>query len=160
MKAKLTLLETSPSSPQNPKTPQPNNKGLVAEIFDWDVEEVSDDEEVTQVNITIRKVNTLLSMDEDADWQNYLKYINIDLKDIPLSERLSESITQEDNIEETYLVTFNESIEAIRFTNTLVDEIRMDDSSIYPPDEFFHKDDPSRQYQVDYDISYYVISHG
>nr|GFC59471.1 retrovirus-related Pol polyprotein from transposon TNT 1-94 [Tanacetum cinerariifolium] len=32
------------------------------------------------VDITIRKVNTLLSMDEDADWQNYLKYINIDLK--------------------------------------------------------------------------------
>ncbi|GJX39695.1 retrovirus-related pol polyprotein from transposon TNT 1-94 [Tanacetum coccineum] len=67
-------------------------------------EEVSDEEEVTQVkvlmalandeltvgksharndewvDITIRKVNTLLSMDEDADWQNYLKYINIDLK--------------------------------------------------------------------------------
>ncbi|GJV63193.1 hypothetical protein Tco_1474021 [Tanacetum coccineum] len=32
------------------------------------------------VNITIRKVNILLSMNEDADWQNYLKYINIDLK--------------------------------------------------------------------------------
>ncbi|GKB28838.1 hypothetical protein Tco_0868239 [Tanacetum coccineum] len=28
----------------------------------------------------MRKVNTLLSMDEDANWQNYLKYINIDLK--------------------------------------------------------------------------------
>ncbi|GKE55601.1 hypothetical protein Tco_1494786 [Tanacetum coccineum] len=65
---------------------------------------VSDEEEVTQVkvlmaladdeltvrksharngewvDITIRKVNTLFSMDEDADWQNYLKYINIDLK--------------------------------------------------------------------------------
>ncbi|GJV37796.1 retrovirus-related pol polyprotein from transposon TNT 1-94 [Tanacetum coccineum] len=79
MKAKLALLEASPSK-------------------------VSDEEEVTQVkvlmaladdeltvgksharngewvDITIRKVNTLLSMDEDADWQNYLKYINIDLK--------------------------------------------------------------------------------
>ncbi|GJS75739.1 hypothetical protein Tco_0725620 [Tanacetum coccineum] len=32
------------------------------------------------IDITIRKVNILLSMDEDADWQNYLKYINIDLK--------------------------------------------------------------------------------
>ncbi|GJZ75763.1 hypothetical protein Tco_0640228 [Tanacetum coccineum] len=104
MKAKLALLEASPSSPQNPKTFQPNNKGLVVETFDWDEEEVSDNEEVTQVkvlmaladdelivgksharidewvNITIRKVNTFLSMDEDADWQNYLKYINIDLK--------------------------------------------------------------------------------
>nr|GEW71865.1 retrovirus-related Pol polyprotein from transposon TNT 1-94 [Tanacetum cinerariifolium] len=32
------------------------------------------------VDITIRKANTLLSMDKDADWQNYLKYVNIDLK--------------------------------------------------------------------------------
>ncbi|GJR40306.1 hypothetical protein Tco_1215990 [Tanacetum coccineum] len=86
MKAKLALLEA------------------IAETFDWDEEEVSDEEEVTQVkvlmaladdeltvrksharngewvDITIRKVNTLLSMDEDVDWQNYLKYINIDLK--------------------------------------------------------------------------------
>ncbi|GKB74321.1 hypothetical protein Tco_0935733 [Tanacetum coccineum] len=28
-----------------------NNKGLVAETFDWDEEEVSDDEEVTQVKV-------------------------------------------------------------------------------------------------------------
>ncbi|GJT44496.1 hypothetical protein Tco_0953211 [Tanacetum coccineum] len=70
---------------------------MLDETFDWDEEEVSDDEEMTQVNvlmaladdelvvgknharngewidITMRKVNILLSMDEDADWQNYLK---------------------------------------------------------------------------------------
>ncbi|GJW35622.1 retrovirus-related pol polyprotein from transposon TNT 1-94 [Tanacetum coccineum] len=104
IKTKLALLEASPSSSQNPKSFQPKNKGLVAETFDWDEEEVSDEEEVTQVkvlmaladdeltvgksharngewvDITIRKVNTLLFMDEDADWQNYLKYISIDLK--------------------------------------------------------------------------------
>nr|GEU36768.1 copia protein [Tanacetum cinerariifolium] len=104
MKAKLALLEVSPSIPQKPKTLKPKNKCLVAEIFDWDEEEVSDDEEVTLVkvlmaladdeltvgksharngkwvDITIRKVNTLLSINEDADWQNYLKYINIDIK--------------------------------------------------------------------------------
>ncbi|GJY61733.1 retrovirus-related pol polyprotein from transposon TNT 1-94 [Tanacetum coccineum] len=51
-------------------------------------------------------------------------------------------------------------MEAIKFTNTSVDAIRIDDSSIYPPDEFLHEDDPSRQYQVDSDISYYVIPHG
>nr|GEV64300.1 hypothetical protein [Tanacetum cinerariifolium] len=51
-------------------------------------------------------------------------------------------------------------MEAIRFTNTSVDEIRIDDSSRYLPDEFLHEDDPSRQYQVDSDISYYVIPHG
>ncbi|GJT29075.1 retrovirus-related pol polyprotein from transposon TNT 1-94 [Tanacetum coccineum] len=68
--------------------------------------------------------------------------------------------TRRQQIEETYHVTFDESMEAIRFTNTSVDEIGIDDSSRYPPDEFLHEDDPSRQYQVDYDISYYVIPHG
>ncbi|GJX31630.1 retrovirus-related pol polyprotein from transposon TNT 1-94 [Tanacetum coccineum] len=62
-------------------------------------------------------------------------------------------------IKETYHVTFDESMEAIRFTNTSVDEIGIDDSSRYPPDEF-QEDDPSRQYQVDYDVSYYIIPHG
>ncbi|GKB15365.1 retrovirus-related pol polyprotein from transposon TNT 1-94 [Tanacetum coccineum] len=38
--------------------------------------------------------------------------------------------------------------------------IGIDDSSRYPPDEFVHEDDPSRQYQIDSDISYYVIPHG
>ncbi|GJV64653.1 hypothetical protein Tco_1475481 [Tanacetum coccineum] len=98
MKAKLALHEVSPSSSQNPKTFQPKNKGLVAETFDWDEEKVTQvkvlmalaDDELTVgksharngewVDITMRKVNTLLSMDEDTDWQNYLKYINIDLK--------------------------------------------------------------------------------
>ncbi|GJU95536.1 hypothetical protein Tco_1320292 [Tanacetum coccineum] len=75
MKAKLSLLEVNPSMSQTSKTFQPKNKGLVVKTFDWDEEDVSDDKEVTQV-----KVNILLSMDEDADWQNYLKYINIDLK--------------------------------------------------------------------------------
>ncbi|GJT22454.1 retrovirus-related pol polyprotein from transposon TNT 1-94 [Tanacetum coccineum] len=63
-------------------------------------------------------------------------------------------------IEKTYHVTFDESMEAIWFFNTSVDEIRIDDSSRYPPDEFLHEEDPSRQYKVDYDISYYVIPHG
>ncbi|GKE39535.1 hypothetical protein Tco_1462940, partial [Tanacetum coccineum] len=47
IKAKLALLEASPSSSQNPKTFQPKNKGLVAKPCDWDEEEVSNDEEVT-----------------------------------------------------------------------------------------------------------------
>ncbi|GJU10635.1 retrovirus-related pol polyprotein from transposon TNT 1-94 [Tanacetum coccineum] len=43
--------------------------------------------------------------------------------------------TKRQQIEETYHVTFDESIEAIRFTNTSIDEIGIDDSSRYPPDE-------------------------
>nr|GEU51124.1 hypothetical protein [Tanacetum cinerariifolium] len=76
----------------------------VAETFDWDEEKVFDDKEMTQVkvlmaladdeltvrknharngesiDITMRRVNILLSMDEDPDWKTYLKLIKIDLK--------------------------------------------------------------------------------
>ncbi|GJZ40978.1 retrovirus-related pol polyprotein from transposon TNT 1-94 [Tanacetum coccineum] len=62
-------------------------------------------------------------------------------------------------IDETYHVTFDESMEAIRFTNTSVDEIGIDDSSRYPPGEF-QEDNPSRQYQVDSDVSYHIIPYG
>ncbi|GJV64654.1 retrovirus-related pol polyprotein from transposon TNT 1-94 [Tanacetum coccineum] len=67
--------------------------------------------------------------------------------------------TRRQQINETYHVTFDESIEAIMFTNTSVDEIRINDSSRYPPDEF-QEDDPSSQYQVDSDVLYYIIPHG
>nr|GEV63519.1 retrovirus-related Pol polyprotein from transposon TNT 1-94 [Tanacetum cinerariifolium] len=56
-------------------------------------------------------------------------------------------------IEETYHVTFDESMKAIRFTNSLVDKIGIDDSSRYLPDEFLYEDDPSRQYQDDQRIT-------
>nr|GEW00767.1 retrovirus-related Pol polyprotein from transposon TNT 1-94 [Tanacetum cinerariifolium] len=65
-----------------------------------------------------------------------------------------------EGMKETYHFTFDESMEAIRFTNTLVDEIGINDSSRYPPDKFLHKDDPSRQYQANFDISYYITPHG
>nr|GEV11751.1 retrovirus-related Pol polyprotein from transposon TNT 1-94 [Tanacetum cinerariifolium] len=259
MKAKLALFEASPSSPHNPKTFQPKNKG---------------DDELTVkknhapngewVDMTMRKVNTLISMDEDADWQNYLKredhrtsnhemyiaslkrsknykaqpyqyassskqilkakakpfppctycgfnyYRPDDCKNYPeceicgsydhftsrhnrvihirggvldessqsnessIGEISRESIPDisyfhvfgclvfihkhKDHLKETYHVTFDESMEAIRFTNTLVNEIGIDDSSRYLLDEF-QEDDPSRQYQVDSDVSYYIIPY-
>ncbi|GJU11548.1 retrovirus-related pol polyprotein from transposon TNT 1-94 [Tanacetum coccineum] len=68
--------------------------------------------------------------------------------------------TRKQHIEETYHVTFDEIMEAIRFTHTSEDEIGINDSSRYPLDEFVHEVDPSRQYQEDSDISYYVIPHG
>ncbi|GJS63541.1 hypothetical protein Tco_0678105 [Tanacetum coccineum] len=105
MKAKLALFEASPSTYQTPKTFYPMNKGLVAETFDQDEEEVSDDEEVIEVkvlmaladdeltvgknharngewiDITMRKVNILLSMDEDVDWK-----INLNHEMVPKSK--------------------------------------------------------------------------
>nr|GEY80379.1 copia protein [Tanacetum cinerariifolium] len=49
---------------------------------------------------------------------------------------------------------------ATRFTDILVDEIGIDDSSRYPHDKYHHEDDPSRQYQSNFYISYYAIPHG
>ncbi|GKC91324.1 hypothetical protein Tco_1151973 [Tanacetum coccineum] len=127
MKAKLALLEASPPTSQSLNPFQSKNKGLVAEMFDWDEEKVSDDEKETRVqvlmaldddelsvgknhacngewiDITMKKVNILLSMDEDSDWQNYLKYINIDLnkyqtkkKKILSGEQLTKSSSKND----------------------------------------------------------------
>ncbi|GJR05357.1 hypothetical protein Tco_0528341 [Tanacetum coccineum] len=62
MKAKLTLLETSPSTSQSLKPFQTKNKGLVSEIFDWDEEEVSNDEEITQVKVRIALTDDELSV--------------------------------------------------------------------------------------------------
>ncbi|GJV43634.1 hypothetical protein Tco_1428170 [Tanacetum coccineum] len=85
-------------------------------------EEVSDDEEMVQVivlmtladdelvvgknharngewiNITMRKVHILLSMDEDADWQNYLNYINIDLKFVEEQSHLIGPLFKENRV--------------------------------------------------------------
>ncbi|GJX30803.1 hypothetical protein Tco_0240658 [Tanacetum coccineum] len=120
MKAKLALLEAYPPTSQSSKPFQSKNKGLVIETFDWDEEEVSDDDnEETQVkvlmaladdeismgknhacndewiDITMKKVNILLSMDENSDWQTYLKCINIDLKDdlLALKQANLEAVT-------------------------------------------------------------------
>nr|GFB67293.1 retrovirus-related Pol polyprotein from transposon TNT 1-94 [Tanacetum cinerariifolium] len=68
--------------------------------------------------------------------------------------------TGRQQVEETYHVTFDESMEAIRSTHTSEDEIGIENSSRYPCDKFVHENDPSRQYQIDSDVSYYVIPHG
>nr|GEV39598.1 retrovirus-related Pol polyprotein from transposon TNT 1-94 [Tanacetum cinerariifolium] len=67
--------------------------------------------------------------------------------------------TRIQQIKETYHVTFDESMETIMFTNTSVDKTRINDSSRYPPDEFLHEDDPSRQYKANSNISYYITPH-
>nr|GEY79691.1 hypothetical protein [Tanacetum cinerariifolium] len=65
MKAKLVLLEASPSSSQNPKTFQPKNKGLVAETFDWDEEEVSNKDEVTHVKVLMALADDELTVEKN-----------------------------------------------------------------------------------------------
>ncbi|GJT35332.1 hypothetical protein Tco_0925751 [Tanacetum coccineum] len=91
MKAKLALLEASPSTSQTPMASQPKNKGLVAETFDWDEEEASDDEEVTQV-----KVLMALADDELAVGKIMLEMLN---------HALQEQLKEEKKINEKLLTS-------------------------------------------------------
>ncbi|GJY98033.1 retrovirus-related pol polyprotein from transposon TNT 1-94 [Tanacetum coccineum] len=51
-------------------------------------------------------------------------------------------------VEETYHVTFDESMEAIRFTNTSVDEIGIDDSSRYLPNNQPNEEPSGNNYET------------
>nr|GEV65006.1 hypothetical protein [Tanacetum cinerariifolium] len=81
MKAKLALLEATPSSPQNPKTFQLKNKGLVGEIFDCDEKEVSDDEEATQVKVLMALADDELTIGKSHARNGKLpvKYLGVPL---------------------------------------------------------------------------------
>ncbi|GKC55940.1 retrovirus-related pol polyprotein from transposon TNT 1-94 [Tanacetum coccineum] len=101
VKAKLALLSSSASVPSSFSS---KNKGLIAESYDWDEEEVSSDDEETEVKalmaltdeerisvgkesarngewtkITIKKVHTLLEMEDNDDRKSFLDYLCIDL---------------------------------------------------------------------------------
>ena len=67
--------------------------------------------------------------------------------------------TRRQQTEETYHITVDESNESIRFSSSLVEEIGIDDSSRYPPNEYLSKNHTSTQYQADADVSYYIIPH-
>nr|GEX05463.1 putative reverse transcriptase domain-containing protein [Tanacetum cinerariifolium] len=101
VKAKLALLSSSASAPSSSS----RKKGLIAESYDWDEKEVSsDDNEVTKVKalmalaneerfsvskesarngewikISMKKIHTLLEMDDNGDRKYFLDYLCIDL---------------------------------------------------------------------------------
>ncbi|GKD59774.1 hypothetical protein Tco_1297283 [Tanacetum coccineum] len=100
-KAKLAHLSSSASSS---KAATVKNKGLIAEAYEWDEEEVSsndnemvkvkvfmalaeDNDDVSKegarngewVKISMRKVHTLLEMEDNDDRKTYLDYLCIDL---------------------------------------------------------------------------------
>ncbi|GJT36554.1 hypothetical protein Tco_0926973 [Tanacetum coccineum] len=98
VKAKLALLSSSASAPSSSSG---KNKGLIAETYDWDDEEVSSDEnEVTKVKalmaltdeekvlvgkesarngdwtkISMKKVHTLLRIEDNDDRKSFLDYL-------------------------------------------------------------------------------------
>ncbi|GJT81356.1 hypothetical protein Tco_1055698 [Tanacetum coccineum] len=62
IKVKLALLEASPSTSQTPKTSQSKKKCLVSKTFDWDEDEVLDDEEMTEVKVLMALADDELTM--------------------------------------------------------------------------------------------------
>ncbi|GJR05617.1 retrovirus-related pol polyprotein from transposon TNT 1-94 [Tanacetum coccineum] len=113
MKAKLALLEASPSSSQNPKTFQPKNKGLVVETFDWDEEEVSDEEEVTQVKVLMALADDELTVGKsharNGEWvditmrKSLFKIKTTEL--INVKSWLQEQLKEEKKINEKWLTS-------------------------------------------------------
>nr|GEZ62038.1 retrovirus-related Pol polyprotein from transposon TNT 1-94 [Tanacetum cinerariifolium] len=101
VKAKLALLSSSASAPSSFSS---KNKGLIAESHDWEEQDVSSEDEETKVKalmaptnedrisvgkesarnsewtkITIKKVHTLLEMEDNNDRKSFLEYLCIDL---------------------------------------------------------------------------------
>nr|GEW12922.1 hypothetical protein [Tanacetum cinerariifolium] len=101
VKAKLALLSSSASAPSSFSS---KNKGLIAESHDWEEQDVSSKDEETKVKalmaptdedrisvgkesarnsewtkITIKKVHTLLEIEENNDRKSFLEYLCIDL---------------------------------------------------------------------------------
>ncbi|GJW04411.1 retrovirus-related pol polyprotein from transposon TNT 1-94 [Tanacetum coccineum] len=56
--------------------------------------------------------------------------------------------TRKQQTEENYHITFDESIDAIKFSKPSVDNINIFETERYPPDEYIHHYEPSQQYQV------------
>ncbi|GKD40609.1 retrovirus-related pol polyprotein from transposon TNT 1-94 [Tanacetum coccineum] len=78
MQAKLALLEAKEVSDEDDK--ETHVQVLMALVDDELSVGKCHARNGEWVDIIMKKVNSLLSMDENSDWQNYLKYINIDLK--------------------------------------------------------------------------------
>ncbi|GJV67593.1 retrovirus-related pol polyprotein from transposon TNT 1-94 [Tanacetum coccineum] len=112
---------------------------------------------------------TLVIVDEYSRTDNGTEFRKFELKSFCDENGISQNFTspytpEQNGVVERKNITLIEAartiMEAIRFINTSIDEIRIDDSSRYPPDEFLHDDDPSRQYLANFDISYYITPHG
>ncbi|GJV37953.1 retrovirus-related pol polyprotein from transposon TNT 1-94 [Tanacetum coccineum] len=107
---------------------------------------------------------TLVIVDEYSRTNNGTEFRNSELESFCNEKGISQNfsspyIPEQNGVAERKNRTLIEAARTM-FTNTSVDEIGINDSSRYPLGEFLHEDDASRQYQSNYDISYYIIPHG
>ncbi|GJY38546.1 hypothetical protein Tco_0424910 [Tanacetum coccineum] len=109
MKAKLELLEASPPTSQSSKPFQSKNKGLVAETFDWDEEEVSDDEVKTRVRVLMAQADDEFSMGKNHTCNG--EWIDITLK--KLNHALQDQLKEERKVNEKWLNSSNKATQCI-----------------------------------------------
>nr|GEV44076.1 retrovirus-related Pol polyprotein from transposon TNT 1-94 [Tanacetum cinerariifolium] len=128
VKAKLALLSSSASAPSSSLR---KNKGLIAETYDWDDEEISSNEdEVTKVKalmaltdkervsvgkesaknddwtkISMKKVHTLLQIEDNDDRKSFLDYLCIDLNYV--EEQRNNLLSKYRNIVQELMLGFN-----------------------------------------------------
>nr|GEV06592.1 copia protein [Tanacetum cinerariifolium] len=173
MKSKLALFKASPPTYQSSKSFQSKNKGLVADTFNWDKEEVYDDEEETRVQVLMALTDDEISVILKSKAKPYPPCTHSgfndhrpdDFRNYPKDGVLAESSQSNESSIGVSCTTCGSSVHSTTDHNDFehfkrVDEIRIDDSSRYPPNEFLQEDDPFIQYQKNYDISYYIIPHG
>ncbi|GJR60354.1 hypothetical protein Tco_1502516 [Tanacetum coccineum] len=110
IKAKLALFEASPSSSQNTKTFQPKNKGLVVETFDWDEEEVSDEEEVTQVKVLMALADDELTFRKSHARND--EWVDITIR--KLNHALQEQLIEEKKFNEKWLTSSKKVSQCIK----------------------------------------------
>nr|GEU88146.1 hypothetical protein [Tanacetum cinerariifolium] len=86
---------------KNPKTFQPKNKGLVIGTFNWDEEEVSDEEEVTQVKVLMALADDELTVRKSHARNGEWVYITTR----KLNHALQEQLKEEKKINEKWLTS-------------------------------------------------------
>ncbi|GKA58538.1 retrovirus-related pol polyprotein from transposon TNT 1-94 [Tanacetum coccineum] len=106
-------------------------------------------EAVTNVCYTQRGPLSSEKFDAKADDGYFLGYSLV-------SKAFNVFNTIRQQIEETFYITFDESTEAIMFSQPSVEDITIVESERLPTDEYLHAFEPSKRYQVNSDIFQYV----
>nr|GEU47371.1 hypothetical protein [Tanacetum cinerariifolium] len=201
MKAKLALLEASPSSSQNPKTFQPKNKGLVAETFDWGEEEVSNEKSLRSrasesVNwlwhkrlshLNFKNINKLAKQNKEVFASSLYELVWTSKSNVHNHEKYTLFIVDEYSRERITDISYFHVFGCLVFIHNHKDHlVKFDakaDDGYFLGYSFVSKAfrvfnirsqqvaktyhvildesmEAIRQYQVDFDISFYIIPHG
>ncbi|GJZ36813.1 retrovirus-related pol polyprotein from transposon TNT 1-94, partial [Tanacetum coccineum] len=139
------------------------DKGLVAETFNCDDEEVSDDKEMIQVKVLMALADDELIVGKNHAHNGHNRVILVRGGVLAESSKFSESLVgMRCNTcgSTVYSTTDHNDFEHFKRGEKIRATKAREPTKRYPLDEFLHEDEPSRQYQANSDISYYIIPYG